>query len=354
MRTTGEDIQPLKQLDQAHHVSGGSGFTNPWSSWKEKTFLDIVKWWCYRKNPFAGVDEAALEKHYPVRDPDMNLLHKSQDNDEVRVLWIGHSTFLIQIDGVNLLTDPVFVERCSPIRIAGPKRYRPTPCSIPDLPKIHAVLLSHNHYDHLSSTCTQQLKEHHDPVWFVPLGHASWFASAGITKVVEREWWESAVFGEKLKVVLFPVQHWSLRTGLDRCKMLWGGWGVESIKTNMRVFFAGDTGYSDIFKEIGNVWGEIDLALLPIGAYEPYWFMGPQHVNPEEAVQISLDIKARQSVAMHFGTFALTGESVLEPPERLRAELKARNIDSSRFIVPVHGLVHVYRRSQPADSENVQ
>jgi len=252
------------------------------------------------------------------------------------VTWIGHATVLLRVGGLSILTDPQFSPRASPLAFAGPVRVVEPAIALEALPHIDAVLISHSHYDHLDAASVQALAAQPggSPRFYVGLGLKSWFTSLGITDVEELDWWE--VREHSGTVVRFvPVQHWSARTPWDRNRTLWGGFVVES--GGLRIFFAGDTGYSRDFRDIAARVGPIDLAAIPIGAYAPRWFMRSQHVNPEEAVQIHLDLQARQSVAIHWGTFVLTDESLYEPPERLRAALAARRLPQEAFWVLKHG-----------------
>jgi N-acyl-phosphatidylethanolamine-hydrolysing phospholipase D len=253
------------------------------------------------------------------------------------VTWIGHSTLLLRVGGFNILTDPHFSERASPVSRAGPRRIVPPAIALDELPRIDAVLVSHNHYDHLDLRSVKALAAQRGgpPRYYAGLGLKAWFAAAGITTVEELDWWESRVFDELL-IRFVPAQHWSARTPWDRNRTLWGGFVVEH--PALRFLFAGDTGYSRDFRDIAARVGPVDLAAIPIGHYAPRWFMRMQHVDPEEAVQIHLDLGARQSVAIHWGTFDdLTDESLYEPPRRLRAALDSHGLPHDAFWVLKHG-----------------
>ncbi|MFN0315474.1 MAG: MBL fold metallo-hydrolase [Burkholderiales bacterium] len=253
------------------------------------------------------------------------------------VTWIGHATVLLRVGGLNILTDPQFSERASPVPFAGPKRVVPPAIPLRELPHIDAVLISHSHYDHLDAPSVTALAKQPGgpPLFFVGLGLKTWFAQLGIENVAEMDWWEQRTLSG-VTIHFAPVQHWSARTPFDASRTLWGAYVVEH--PELRFFFAGDTGYSKDFADIGERFGPIDLAALPIGAYEPRWFMRIFHVNPEEAVQIHSDLKARHSMAIHWGTFErLTDESLYEPPMRLAQALKARNLADDAFWVLRHG-----------------
>ena len=255
--------------------------------------------------------------------------------DQVRLSYIGHSTFLIQTAGLNLITDPVFSERASPFSAVGPKRMAPPAMAYEDLPPLDIALVSHNHYDHLDEKAVRRLAKDHPGLTFVvALGLAKWFRRRGISKVIELDWWQHAEVAAAT-ISAAPVQHFSGRGAHDRNATLWCGFIAEI--AGRKIFFAGDTGYSKDFEDIAARFGPVDLALIPIGAYEPRWFMRPVHVDPAEAVKIHLDLNSRQSVAMHWGTFQLTAEPADQPPKLLQAELAALNIAPEKFWVFKHG-----------------
>lgn len=254
-------------------------------------------------------------------------------SDALIVTVINHATVLIQMDGVNFLTDPLYSDRASPFSFAGPKRGRDPGIKLEDLPPIDYVLISHNHYDHLDLETLKILRDKHDPKFFAGLGDDTLLKENGITNVVGLDWWEESATGP-LKIQYVPAHHWSARGLFDKWDCLWGGYYVKGSKT---VYFAGDTGYAGFFKLLKERLGSPDVALLPIGAYEPRWFMKPAHMNPEEAVQASLDLGARQSIGIHYGTFQLTYEGIDAPPLALTEALRAKGIDAARFIAPEFG-----------------
>ena len=284
---------------------------------------------------------------FPVRRPDPALLNSPAP--EPRFTWIGHATYLVQYQGWNLLTDPVFSERCSPLPFAGPKRTAPPALSIDDLPEIHAVLVSHNHYDHLDRESVRALNRRFGDrlCWFAPTGVGSWLQRRGIKQVVELGWWQHHRHPE-FNAFCVPAQHFSGRGASDRNRTLWCGWRLDW--PGFRLFFAGDTGYSPVFEEIHQVLGPADVALLPIGAYQPRWFMSPVHINPDEAVRIHLDLRAHRSLAMHWGTFILTDEPQDEPPRALAEARQRHGLGAKAFRVPGHGDTLALRNGELEDA----
>jgi N-acyl-phosphatidylethanolamine-hydrolysing phospholipase D len=247
------------------------------------------------------------------------------------VTWIGHATFLIQLDGLNILTDPHWSDRASPVSFAGPKRLVPPGLPFAHLPPIHLVLISHDHYDHLDLETVRRLARTHRPQFLVPLGLKQWFEQLDIRSVDELDWWD----GQKVQdcvVTCVPVQHFSGRTLWDSNRRLWSGWSVQGRSGHF--FFAGDTGYyPELFKEIGRRLAPFDLAAIPIGAYLPPYMMKFVHSTPEQALQIFSDIRANRILAMHWGTFDLTDEPIGEPPKRLEVEATRLGLDPSRVWV---------------------
>lgn len=252
---------------------------------------------------------------------------------EPTLTWIGHATFLVQLAGMNVLTDPQFSERASPVQFAGPRRIVPLPVSIEELPRIDVVLVSHNHYDHLDVDSVRRLAARGDggPLFLVPLGLKAWFAGLGIDRVAEYDWWQARDEGP-LRFTLVPVQHWSKRTLWDTNKTLWGGWVIEG--GGLKILHSGDLGYSKDAKDIGERMGPFDLALIPIGAYAPRWFMKMMHVDPAEALAVRSDVRASRAIGMHWGTFEnLTDEPLDEPPAVLAAKRAEAGLPAEAFDV---------------------
>jgi L-ascorbate metabolism protein UlaG (beta-lactamase superfamily) len=241
------------------------------------------------------------------------------------------------MEGYNILTDPHFSKRTSPVQWTGPERVAPLGLAFEDLPPIDIVVISHDHYDALDEQTIMKLRRRkggEKTRFYVPLGLKSWFAIRKIDRVIEMDWWDRQQDGN-LEIITVPVQHWSKRSIFSRNKTLWAGWVIKSDR--FRFIFLGDTGYAHHFKEIGEKLGPFDLAAIPIGAYEPRWFMRRHHVNPEEAVQIHMDMQSQKSVAIHWGTFILTDEPLDEPPKKLSTALQEKQIPKEDFLVLQHG-----------------
>jgi N-acyl-phosphatidylethanolamine-hydrolysing phospholipase D len=239
------------------------------------------------------------------------------------VTWIGHATLLVQLDGVNILTDPIWSEHTGPFGL-GPRRMVEPGVRFEDLPPIHVVIISHDHYDHLDAPTVERLAHTFHPTFFVPLGIGRWLRERGVREVVELDWWQRANF-RGLTLVATPSQHGSGRTLTDQNERLWSSWAV--LGRTHRLFFAGDTGYTKAMAEIGRRLGPFDVAALPIGGYSAFQSHHPNHVNPEEAVQLFEDVRGRLLVPMHWGTFALNREPYREPPRRLLDEALRRGLE---------------------------
>ena len=254
---------------------------------------------------------------------------------ELRLTWIGHASFLLQLDSRNLLFDPIFSKRASPFQRIGPARLVPAALNVSELPPIDAVLISHDHYDHLDEPSVRALDARFgdELKWITPLVYRGWFGKLGIETVVELDWWQTAMLGD-LTITATPAQHWT-RRGPRSFERLWCSFMVEG--TKRRVYFGADSGYCPGFREIGDRFGSCDVAIMPIGAYEPRWFMRPTHMNPEEAVQCCLDLNAEFMVPMHWGTFRLTDEDMLEPPQRTRTAWQAARLPDDRLRILRHG-----------------
>ncbi|HXJ57817.1 MAG TPA: MBL fold metallo-hydrolase [Verrucomicrobiae bacterium] len=280
--------------------------------------------------PFSAVARMLLERRsrWPTRIDEPPQRPPGLDGAAAVITFIGHSTFLIQTAAGNILTDPMYSERASPLNFLGPRRIRQPAVAFDDLPPISIVLLSHNHYDHCDLRTLGMLAHRFDPVVVTPLGNGPLVRSSGIRHVEELDWWQEAKTSA-LPITLTPAQHFSARGPLDRNRALWGGFMLAV--SGVRIFFAGDTAYAGFFHDVRRRLGPIDLALLPIGAYEPRWFMQSVHMNPAEAVQAHLDLEASETIGMHFGTFQLTTEGIDAPLRALEEACRARNVLPSHF-----------------------
>lgn len=254
---------------------------------------------------------------------------RSVTDNHIKVTFVNHATLLVQTAHLTFLTDPIWTERASPLSWLGPKRVRKPGIPFEYLPKIDAVFVSHNHYDHLSLPTLKKLSDTFHPVIFVPLGLKNLLERHGIQNVQELDWWQTSIIKNTI-ITFLPTQHWSKRGLGDKNKTLWGSWGIVS--GNKRVYFGGDTGYSPHFKEINQKWGKPDLAFLPIGAFQPEWLMHDSHMNPQEAVQAHLDLQAGHSIGIHFGTFQLSNESIDQPVVDLNQATNKQKLPSDEFI----------------------
>ncbi|HZZ92618.1 MAG TPA: MBL fold metallo-hydrolase [Usitatibacter sp.] len=267
---------------------------------------------------------------WPIPHRKADVARIRENRAQPLVTWIGHASFLLQLAGVNILIDPQFSERASPVAFAGPRRVVPLPLEMSELPRIDVVLITHNHYDHLDRASVKALaaQDGGSPRFLVPLGLAEWFRAEGLERVEEHDWWQAAR-ERGVSFTLVPVQHWSKRTLWDTNRTLWGGWVIEG--GGLRIVHAGDLGLSRDARDIGARAGPFDLALIPIGAYAPRWFMKTMHVDVADALQVRHDLRAARAVGMHWGTFEhLTDEPMDEPPrelERLRREAGLERTD---------------------------
>lgn len=311
----------------------GKRFFNP-NAATDKSFFDFLKW------------QMTSEKtEWPewVDDNVAPTLASGEVPENQAVLtFVNHSTYLIQLKGLNILTDPIFSKRASPVSWAGPYRRRAPGIEFEKLPRIDLVLISHSHYDHLDLPTIRRISQSHSPLFLAPLGLKSLLEEAGAKNVIELDWWQKTTLPSGETVHLTQVQHWSSRTPFDRNETLWGGFVIES--KDLKIYFGGDSGYGPHYKETHKRFGPMDVSLLAIGAYEPRWFMGPQHLNPADAIQAHLDLQSRLSLGIHFGTFRLTDEGIETPVQELAEGLKKTDIGATQFIAPKNGETRVYNR----------
>ena len=302
----------------------GKTFINP-DNVKAKGLGDVIRWATNRK-PEPWTEHTGM--NYGEKPTERNV-------DGIRITFVNHSTFLIQVDSVNILTDPVWSERCSPLSFVGPKRMRPPGILFEDLPPIDVVILSHNHYDHLDESTMKKLIKTHDPQIITPLGVGAFIKHLGSGHTHDMDWWEQTELSSGIPIVAVPAQHFSGRGTFDRDATLWCGYVIKSRAGN--IYFAGDSGYGDFFKTIGKEFGEMAVSLIPIGAYLPQWFMSPIHISPEEAVQVHKDVNSKITLGMHFGTFPLADDGPERPKTDLKKALKEAGIDPGEFIIPFEG-----------------
>ena len=329
---------PYYDASKPHHRPTGFVNSDPQATTPDLGFLSQV----YRNltgyfrplGPPKGGYEA-FGREWSAK-PELEWLRTNRS--QTAVTWLGHASILMQVDGLNILMDPNFSDRASPLSWIGPRRRVPPPVQVPDLPAIDVVFISHNHYDHMDRPTLLALARAHPKLRFiVPLGMKAWFANERIDNVRELDWWNTIDIGA-VRLHLAPVQHWSKRTIWDRNHALWGGLVVES-RTDRpwRFLYTGDTGYSKDFAEIRRRLGAFDFLAVPIGAYEPRDFMRVQHVNPDDAVRILLDLEAREALGVHWGTFELTQEPFDQPLEDLAAARAKHGVASDRFFVMKQG-----------------
>jgi len=320
----------------AHHAPGGK-FRNPWPDSEPRGIRDLLRWERERRGqPLAPTPARGS---FPTATP---VVARPRANaDEHTATWIGHSTILLQSGGLNIITDPVFSERAFPEQWLGPRRVMPPGMAIDALPPLDIVLLSHSHYDHLDKPAVKQLARAHPlATWIVPLGLGSYVRGWGVREIVELDWWQKTEV-KGLHITATPARHFSARRIGDRNKSLWCGFALAM--GDRRAYFAGDTAYHPEFVSIGERCGPFDFVMMPIGAYDPRWFMHVVHVDPEEAVQAYRDLLVRHTeaplplmLALHWGTF-LTDEPMEEPPTRTRARWREQGLDESRLWIASFG-----------------
>ncbi len=310
-------------MQEKNHLSSKSKkYKNPYSQGLKRGLFDIILW------------KSGLFKEKILLPPDnfrKYNINFSFNKEKPSVVWICHSCFLIQ-SGINILTDPCFSKKCSPLSFIGPSRILEPSIPIDKLPQIDFVFISHNHYDHLDKKSVKELSRRFPGIiWIVPEGVKKWFYKNSIYRVFELSWWQTLSL-QDITITAVPAQHFSCRNIFDYNKTLWVGYVLELNKK--KVYFAGDTGYNPYdFKEIGKKWGSIDLSLIPIGAYLPRWFMKPVHVDPYESVKIHKEVNSLFSIAMHWNTFRLSDEPINLPPFDLSLALKKEKIDEDKFVV---------------------
>lgn len=299
-------------------------FINPHIGNLRRSIWDFILW-------KVGHYDDALPKGPPPSDFAYPAKPKKYIEGNPSAMWVGHSTYLIEIEGVRILTDPVWDNYCSPIPIRMLKRKEKPPIALKELGRIDIVLLSHNHYDHLDAKTVAYLKNHHPQIeWIVPAGLGAWFRKRLIHQVTELNWWQSCT-KQGCRITAVPAQHFSGRSLWDSNMTHWNGYVLE--RADKKLYFSGDTGYNDKdFKEIGTRFRAMDLSLLPIGTYAPKKFMEPVHISPKEAVAIHQDVHSRFSLGMHWNTFRLSEEPFNRPPYDLYLAMKDQNLEFQTFL----------------------
>lgn len=303
----------------------GRKFINP-GGVKPKGFNDLIRWARTRQR-----GEWKEMMHISPGPPPPAKV----EGDSIRVTFVNHSTFLIQTRGLNILIDPVWSDRASPVSFAGPRRMRPPGIRFGDLPKIDVVLLTHNHYDHLDIRTMKRLAAEHQPEIYCPLGVGRYLVKNGIRNVTEMDWWDEAGMDAGIKLICTPAQHFSGRGMFDRDRTLWSGFALQ-METGS-IYYSGDTGYGDFFSEIASKISPVKLAFIPIGAYKPEWFMASIHTSPADALRIHSETGSLKSIGMHFGTFPLADDGMGEAERDLMDLIKEREIGTGEFIVMDEG-----------------
>jgi L-ascorbate metabolism protein UlaG (beta-lactamase superfamily) len=342
-----------RMRDVLRSLNGGPGYAGPKSdhfdgfrffnpeSKGNNSFKDFLRWQRTRQR-----------KLWPqwVENRAQPSLPDSLGTGQVALTFINHITFLLQFRGLNVLTDPVYAQRVSPFRNTGPKRVRAPGIAFDALPPIDIVLITHNHYDHLDIETLLRLDQMHSPRFVTSLGNRAFLEEFGMDNVNELDWWQDVeVAGAK--ITLTPAQHWSSRRPRNRNRTLWGGFIIQA--SERQVYFAGDTGYGKHFSEVHERFGQVDLGLLPIGAYEPRWFMQNQHMNPDDAVRAHIDLDAKTSVGTHFGCFQLTDEGIDDPPLDLAAARERHGVSPDVFQVLETGETLLFEGQSGAFSSNI-
>ena len=320
----------------AHYAPGG-GFSNPWPDSEPRGWGDVLRWARERRK----LVRVSTPRRNSFSTAESQVVYPRAGADEFMATWIGHSTILLQMGGLNVLTDPVFSQRAFPVQWMGPRRVMDPALPLEAVPPLDVVLLSHSHYDHLDKPAVKRLaRDHANAVWVVPLQLGAYVRRWGVKDLVELDWWQQAdVRG--MRVTGTPARHFSARRAGDRNQTLWCGYALEM--AGVRAYFAGDTAYHPEFAEIAVRCGPFDLVMMPIGAYDPRWFMHVMHMDPEEAVQAYSDLTSSVEpplpvmLAIHWGTFRLTDEPMDEPPRRAAAAWRERSLDESRLWIAAFG-----------------
>jgi len=322
--------------DDSNHFDGKK-FVNPDGAGTHH-YGEVLKWW------LGGNDKGIWDTYTKNDLPDYPAPKPTVENGSHRITFVNHATFLIQVKGQNILTDPVWSFRASPYQWIGPKRKRPAGVDLDDLPHIDTVLLSHNHYDHLDIDTVKYLQDRFDPQFIVPLGVERYLHNQGVDKTIRMDWWDKYGLGDDITLTAVPARHFSGRGLFDRNKTLWCGYVLENSSGN--IYFAGDTGYGDFIRDIKDQIGPINTSILPIGAYKPRWFMEAIHMSPEEAVKAHKELQSERSIGMHFGTFPMADDGMYEPLEDLEKARRKYKVSEQEFMSLQHGELYHQEREQ--------
>ena len=322
-------------MPPSHHAPDG-GFRNPWPGSERAGLAGLFRWMVVERATTPRAVEPPASA-FPRATP--AFATPRAEPHAITATWVGHSSFLLQVGGQNLLVDPVWSDRVSPLPFAGPRRYTAPGMPFDALPPIDAVLLSHDHYDHLDAPTIRRIARQWPAArWAAPLGVAARLRALGAADVAEHDWWQEGTLGP-LSIACVPAQHFSGRSATDRDRSLWCGWTIRAGARS--VYFVGDTGLHPEFGDIGRRHGPFDLVLMPVGAYAPRWFMRPVHCDPDDAVAayVALTGDGPHAVmaGMHWGTFRLTDEPTDEPPHRTRAAWERAGLPHDRLWMPRHG-----------------
>lgn len=308
-------VESHPHYHQDHHHE--DGYRNIWESPRTASFWRSATWIVGRA--FNS------KENIPAPEAEVDLDALSKPAATPRFTWIGHASFLLQIGDRNILLDPTFSDRASPLSFAGPKREAPLPLEAESLPSVDLVIISHDHYDHLDRGSVQDLERLFQPLFLVPLGVGKIARDFGATRVLELDWWQYIEL-DGLRLHNLPAKHFSGRGLFNRGGTLWSSWYIEDLEEGHRIYFAGDSGYASHFQEVRETLGPPDIVLMPIGAYRPRWFMQSVHVDPGEALQAVRDLEARQFIPMHWGTFDLADEAIQEPIQVTEALAEERGM----------------------------
>jgi len=322
------EVKSYPWYNQKHHKESG-GFKNIYGRQEFPPVFKAIKWLAGKIFDRGGNAETWVKKI--TREEFMPPVNN------YRVFWIGHSTTLIQFKEINIMFDPNLNDYAGLSSFAGRKRLISLPLVLDELPHVDIVMVSHSHYDHLDKKTVIQLYRRFAPLFLVPLKMGKLLMSWGIKNIIEMDWWQYTEHNG-LKISCVPAVHFSNRGFNDRDRVLWAGWYLEDMISGARIYYSGDSAYGEQFKEIGERLGSPDLAILPIGAYEPRWFMKLAHINPDEAIQAFIDLKAKEFLGVHWGTFKLSDEPMDEPPKLLQKQAFKRGIDAKRIhVLPIGG-----------------